>query len=175
MNRYGKPLLAALLLALATDAFAAEKATLARDSELRSKALSDAPVITKLKANASVSIESRTGAWAKVTTTDRRTGYVRLLNLRTQSAQKGNSGISALASTFRTGSSGQSVATGVKGMSAEQLTGAAPSPEQLAKLAALRETDARARSAAGSAGLSAQTVAYLPAPADASSDGNTEQ
>jgi len=170
MNRYGKTLLAALLLALASDALAGERATLARDSELRSKALGDAPVVARLKASTAVTIDSRVGAWAKVTTADRKAGYVRLLNLRTQSAQKGNSGVGALASAFRTGSSGQSVATGVKGMSAEQLTAAEPSPAQLAKLAELRESDAQARSTAAAAGLAAQTVAYLPPPATGSDD-----
>lgn len=174
MNRYGRPLLAALLLALAGNALAAERATLARDSELRSKALSDAPVITRLKASAAVTIDSRTGAWAKVTTADRKVGYVRLLNLRTQSAQKGNSGVSALTSVFRTGSSGQSVATGVKGMSAEQLTAAEPSPEQLAQLANLREKESQARSSAASAGLSAKTVAYLPPPVDNQTNGKDD-
>jgi uncharacterized protein YgiM (DUF1202 family) len=166
MNRYGKPLLAALLLALASDALAAERATLARDSELRSKALGDAPVITRLKANTAVTVDSRTGAWAKVTTAERKVGYVRLLNLRTQSAQKGSSGVSALTSAFRTGSSGQSVATGVKGMSAEQLTAAEPSSEQLAQLTNLRQQESQARSGAAAAGLTAQTVAYLPPPVD---------
>jgi hypothetical protein len=89
---------------------------------------------------------------------------VRLLNLRTRSAVAGNSGLGALTSAFRTGSSGQSVATGVKGMSAEQLTDAQPAPEQVAKLSAFRDTDSNVRSGAASAGLKAQQVAYLPVP-----------
>lgn len=166
MNHFAKKVLLALLLATATDAaLAADKATLARNSELRSKALSDAPVITVLKANSTVTINSRSGAWAQVSTSDRKSGYVRLLNLRTVSTQKGNSGVGALASTFRTGSSGQSVATGVKGMSSEQLTSAQPAPEQVQKLATLRAADSDVRNAAAGAGLNAQQIAFLPAPA----------
>lgn len=165
MNHFAKTGLLALLLAITTDAaLAADKATLARNSELRSKALSDAAVITVLKANSTVTINSRSGAWAQVSTSDRKSGYVRLLNLRTVSTQKGNSGVGALVSTFRTGSSGQSVATGVKGMSSEQLGNAQPSPEQVQKLALVRESESNVRNGAAAAGLNAQQVAYLPAP-----------
>jgi uncharacterized protein YgiM (DUF1202 family) len=75
MNLSARTLLAALLLAFTAEtALAAESATLARDSELRSKALSDAPVVLKLKANTAVTINSRSGAWAYVTTSDRKIG-----------------------------------------------------------------------------------------------------
>lgn len=150
---------------------AAEKATLARDSDLRSKALGNASVVAALKAGSAVSINSRSGAWANVTSAEGKSGYVRLLNLRTSSAQKGDSGLNALASTFRTGASGYSVATGVKGMSESDLTGATPSPEQVAKLATFRKSEQDARSTAASAGLKVKQVAYLPAPAK---DGNEE-
>lgn len=166
MNRSGK-LLAGLLLAIstATPALAADKATLARDSELRAKALGDAVVIATLKANSAVTVNQRSGAWAQVTSSDGKSGYVRLLNLRSVSTAKGDSGAGALASVFRTGSSGKSVATGVKGMSDEELTGATPSPEQVAQLATLRASEKDARSGATAAGLKATPVAYLPTPA----------
>lgn len=165
MNRYAS-LLAALLLATATEAaFAAdEKATIARDTDLRSKALGDAPVVTALKASTPVIVKSRSGAWAQVTTADGKTGYVRLLSLRTSSGQTGDRGLGSLIGVFKTGASGQNVATGVKGMSAEELTTASPSPEQVEKLNALRESDKSARSAAALVGLKAKKVDYLAAP-----------
>lgn len=174
MNRSGKWLATLLLLASTDAALAAEKATIARDTELRSKALGDAAVVQALKAGTPVTINTRSGAWAQVSGSDGKTGYVRLLNLRSVSTQKGDSGVGALANVFRTGSSGRSVATGVKGMSEEQLTGATPSPEQAEKLSTLRVSEKDARSTAALAGLKATQVAWLPAPAtDKNSGGNT--
>lgn len=168
MNHAGKWLAALLLATLslqAGGALAADSATVARDTELREKPLNDAAVVTSIKAKAKVSVQSRSGAWALVVAGDGKKGYVRLLNLRTASSQKGESGVGSLASVFRTGSSGNSVSTGVKGMSEEDLTGAQPAPAEVAKLATFRAADGDARDSARLAGLKAVTVDYLPAPA----------
>lgn len=170
MNHAGsrKTLLLAAALGLAVAggiAAAAEKATIARDTDLRAKPLNDAAVVVPLKAQTAVSVESRSGAWAQVSVGGK-TGYVRLLNLRTQSAQKGDSGVKAVASVFRTGSSGHSVSTGVKGLSEEDLTGAAANPEQVKKLATYAAAKNDATESAQAAGLRATQVAYLPAPTD---------
>lgn len=164
MNHIAR-LLVPLLLAASAGALAAEKATLARDTEMRAKALSDAVVVMPLKSGAAVTLVTRSGAWAQVTTAEGKTGWVRLLNLRTSGTQKGDSGAASLASLFKTGSSGRSVATGVKGMSDEELTGATPSPEQVERLSKLRVTPDDARASATRAGLKAKDVAYLAAPA----------
>lgn len=164
MNPAGK-LLAALLLVTGSSAATAETATLARDTTLHEKPLGNAAVVGTLKAQSLVTVDARKGAWAKVTTTDGKTGHLRILNLRSTSTQKGDSGVSALASVFRTGSSGSSVATGVKGMSAEELTGAAPNEAELQKLQGLRVSEDEARRSAGRAGLKPVDVAELPAPA----------
>lgn len=165
MNRCGKLLAALLLSALAGTALAAGNATVARDTELREKPLGDAPVVAPLKAKTTVTVASRNGAWAQVTTADGKKGYVRLLNLRTGSGQKGDSGVGALASVFKTGSSGNTVATGVKGMSEEALTGATPDAAQVEKLAGYKASEKSARDGAKAAGLKAQKIDYLPAPA----------
>lgn len=168
MNRSGRMLPALLLAAsavFASAAGAADPATLARDTDLRAKPLNDAAVIAPLKAKAAVSVVSRSGAWAQVTTADGKSGYVRLLNLRTGSSQKGDSGVGALASVFKTGSSGNNVATGVKGMSEGDLTGATPAPQEVEKLGDYKASDKDARAGAKAAGLKAQQVGYLAAPA----------
>lgn len=157
-------LAAALGLAVAGSiAGAADKATIARDTDLRAKPFNDATVVAPLKAQTAVSIQSRSGAWAQVTVGSK-TGYVRLLNLRTQSAQKGDSGVQSVASVFRTGSSGHSVSTGVKGLSEEDLTGAVANPEQVKKLATYAVAKNDATESAQAAGLKETQVAYLPAP-----------
>lgn len=160
MNHAGRTL-AALLLALASAGAGADAATVARNTDMRAKPLNDAAVVASLKAQANVEVLERGGAWAQVRSADGKTGWVRLLNLRTSSGQKGDSGVGALASVFRTGSSGSSVSTGVKGLSEEDLTGAKPNADEARKLAALRATDDDARRSAKDAGLKAHNVKYL--------------
>lgn len=162
MNHVARTL--ALLLAITSGSVFAESATLARDTPLHEKPLRDAAVVATLKAGALVNVDTRQGAWAKVTTADGKQGHVRILNLRSAGGQKGDSGVSALASVFRTGSSGTSVATGVKGMSAEELTGAEPDEAELRELHRLRASEEDARRAARQAGLKAIEVAELPPP-----------
>lgn len=163
-NKNAWLLATALGLAMASSlASAADQATIARDTDLRAKPLNDAAVVAPLKAQTAVSIQSRSGAWAQVTVGGK-TGYVRLLNLRTASGQKGDSGVKSVASVFRTGSSGHSVSTGVKGLSEEDLTGAEANPEQVKKLATFAAGKDDATAAAQAAGLKPTQVAWLPAP-----------
>lgn len=169
MSHAGKHL-AALLLAIlsvgAGHALAADAATVARDTELRAKPVNDADVVARLKAQARVGVQSRSGAWAQVTTADGKSGYVRLLNLRTASGQKGDSGVGSIASVFKTGSSGNTVSTGVKGLNEEDLTGAQPAPEQAKKLDGLKADPKEAKDGARLAGLKSKAIDYLPTPDD---------
>lgn len=154
-----------MLLALlgSATALAVEIATIARDVALRDKPLvTGAVVVPLLKTGTGVFVEAREGAWARVKTSDGKIGYVHLLNLRTSSGQQGASGISTVASVFATGSSGTSVATGVKGLSAEELRTGKPNPKAVATVAGYRVDAATARKAAAAAGLKQKTVAYLP-------------
>lgn len=139
----------------------AETGTLLKDSELRAKPLGDADVVLMLKAKDKVEITARQGAWASVTANGQN-GWVRLLNVRTGSGQRGESGVGALASVFRTGSSGNTVSTGVKGLSEEQLKNAKPNPEEAARLNTFMESETDARSFARQAKLASHQVGYLP-------------
>lgn len=163
MNPAGK-FLAALLLIAGSAAATAETAKLARDTTLHTQPLGNATVVATLKAHSIVTVDARKGAWAKVTTMDGKTGHLRILNLRSASTQKGDSGVGALANVFRTGSSGSSVATGVKGMSAEELTSAEPDEAELQKLHSLRTSKDEAQRSATQEGLKPVDVAELPAP-----------
>ena len=141
----------------------AEPGTLLKDSELRSKPLGDADIVLMLKARDKVEITTRQGAWAGVQTSNGKQGWVRLLNVRTGSGQRGESGVGALASVFRTGSSGNTVSTGVKGLSEEQLKNAKPNPEEAARLNTFMESETDARNFARQAKLATHQVGYLPA------------
>ncbi len=63
----------------------------------------------------------------------------------------------------KTGSSGNTVSTGVKGLSEEQLKNAKPNPEEARRLGNYKDTEADARSFARQGKLVAQKVDYLPA------------
>lgn len=162
MNRNGWRAALALAGLLAGGLAAAETGTLLRDSELREKPFGDAAVVVELKAKDSVEIVARQGAWAQVKGGGQ-TGWVRLLNVRTGSGQRGEAGVGALASVFKTGSSGTTVTTGVKGLSEEKLNNAAPNPAEAQRLTQYRETEAGARSFAKAAKLATQDVPFFDA------------
>ncbi len=140
----------------------AEPASLLKDGEMRTKPLGDAEVVVVLKAREKVEITARKGAWANVQTSKGQTGWVRLLNLRTGSGQKGDAGVGAIASLFKTGSSGTTVSTGVKGLSEEKLKNAQPDEEEAKRLDKYKNTSSDARSYAKQGKLSAEQINYLP-------------
>lgn len=152
--------LAGLVLGTAASA---EPGTLLKADSLRAKPFGDAEVIGTLKAKDKVDITARKGAWANVQVPAGKSGWIRVLNIRTGSGKSGDSGVGAIASLFKTGSSGNTVSTGVKGLSEEQLTNAEPNPEEAKRLSKYKNTDADARNFAKQAKLSAQQVDYLPA------------
>lgn len=140
----------------------AEPATLLKTSELRSQPLGSASVVSMLQAKDTVDVVARQGAWASVKTSAGKTGWVRVLNLRTGSGQRGDAGIGTIASVFKTGSSGNTVSTGVKGLSAEQLQSATPNPAEAERLNGFAAKENDARSFAKQGKLADKKVDYLP-------------
>ena len=153
----------ALAATLASGALPAETGTVLRKTELRAEPLGSAQVLAQLAAKAEVEVGERKGAWAAVTTGEGASGWVRVLAIRTGSGERGASGAGSLASVFRTGSSGQTVTTGVKGLSAEQLRNASPDAAELARLDALATNADDARRFAAEANLQPREVEYLTA------------
>lgn len=139
-----------------------ELASLSRDSELMEKPETGSKTVAKLKAKTEVQVLNRSGAWAEVITDKQEQGFVRLLNLRTSGQARGNSGINTLVKSFRTGSSGQSVATGVKGMSSEELNSSKVDEEQVKQLASLKADSKQAQNEAKANGLKTKDVPELP-------------
>lgn len=155
---------AGMLLGLTLAAAAqAEPASLIKADSLRAQAAGEADVIGKLAARTPVDIQSRKGAWAQVKTSTGQIGWLRLLNLRTGSGQKGESGLGAVASLFKTGSSGTTVSTGVKGLSEEKLKHAEPDAAEAKRLDRYKGTENDARRYAAQARLNSQTISYLDA------------
>jgi len=158
--------LAALVLALGvSDAIAQETGFAIRQTEVKKEPFSDAQTVGILEEKAQVKVLSRQGGWVQVESGGAVSGWVRMLSIRTNSGQSSVvSGLKSLFSVARTGSSGTTVTTGVRGLDKEQIQNAKPNPEELKKLAALAATRADAeRFAAGSPQLRNQAVEYLPA------------
>jgi hypothetical protein len=152
----------AVLAALLAGPALAEPGALLRDSELRARPFGDAAVVAQLKAKQGVEIVARQGAWVQVKA-GASTGWVRVLNVRTGSGQRGDAGVDQLASVFRTGSSGTAVSTGVKGLSEEKLKTAEPSPTEARRLDQFRANESGARAFAQQGKLAAQDVPFFDA------------
>src|SRR3954471_25082797 len=112
----------------------AEPATVIRATELKSEPATDATTMAQLAENSAVDTLERKGGWTKVKTKSGE-GWVKMLALRYGGTVKsGDSGIGRLFSVARTGSSGTTVTTGVRGLDGDQIKTAQPNAAELKKL-----------------------------------------
>jgi len=152
----------ALVAALGAGAVLAETGTVLKDTQLRASPLASADVVAELKAKDNVEITARQGAWAGVKTQAGAEGWARVLNLRTGSAQAAvGGGGDQLASLFLTGSTGTTVSTGVKGLSADQLMSAYANHAEVGLLDGYATSNSDASQFAAEVPLATQQVAYL--------------
>jgi hypothetical protein len=155
-----------MVCGLAPTAASAEKGQIIRAGDLLAQPFIDAPSAAKLTASQPVTIVERRGPWVSVQANGK-TGWVRLLNLRLEPAVAGltppstASRPSGLSSLMRTGSSGRTVTTGVKGMDEEDIRASTPNYEELTLLEGLGVDAAEARASAEKAKLAERSVAYL--------------
>ena len=160
--------LAVMVCGLAPTAASAEKGQIIRAGDLLAQPFIDAPSAAKLTASQPVAIVERRGPWVSVQANGK-TGWVRLLNLRLEPAvavagrtpPSTASRPSGLSSLMRTGSSGRTVTTGVKGMDEEDIRASTPNYEELTLLEELGVDAAEARASAEKAKLAERSVAYL--------------
>lgn len=162
-----RPLLTLLLCGLSLAA-QADPAHVIRATELKAKPFSDAATLAPLAVKAVVDVQAREGGWYKVQAGGKQ-GWVRMTALRLGdgSAKPGDTGVgSALQflNTGRSGSSGVTVATGVRGLDAADVTNAVPDPKAVEKLDTLAVPADDARRYAAEQKLKAQKIAYLPDP-----------
>lgn len=153
---------------LAVSAHAEQTAYTVRSTEIKQQPFSDAPTVATLSENTQVNILSRQGGWMNISS-EQGSGWVRLLSLRSSStaSKKGDSGLISLLNVGRTGSSGVTVATGVRGLSEEDLKNARPNPRELEKLRRYAVNKPQAQNFAHAAKLKTQQMDYQP------SDGNS--
>ena len=137
-----------------------ESALVIRAGDLMAQPFIDAAKVAPVAANQPVVILQRRGGWVNVQV-DGKTGWLRALNLRLAPGTSGS--LSRAAANFRTGSSGQTVTTGVKGLDEEMIRNAAVDPVQLARLTALAVPESAARGTAVRKKLVENTFDYLKA------------
>lgn len=155
---------------------AAETATTIKETELKKEPFSDAATLVTLPARTSVEILKRQGGWTEVKPAAADKGWVRMLNLRmgdgTAKQGDGGAGIGALFNVARSGSSGTTVATGVRGLdiTKDTLQNASPNPNELKRMHGYRMSKAEALKLASSAKLRTQSVAYMESDSGHSPD-----
>ncbi len=134
-----------------------------RSTEIKKQPYSDAQTLATLAEKSSVKIVLRKGGWVSISSTQG-SGWVKMLNLRSNSAseERGDNGLRSLFNMGRSGSSGITVATGVRGLSEEDLKTASPNPNELAKMKNYAVSQTQAEKFARSGKLSSQTLEYIP-------------
>jgi len=158
--------LAALVFALGVaPAFAQETGFAVRQTEVKKEPFSDAETVGTLAEKSQVKVFGRQGGWMQVES-GALSGWTRMLSIRMNSGQSSiASGLKSLFSVARSGSSGTTVTTGVRGLDKEQIQNAKPNPEELKKLAGFTATQGEAEQfAAGNPQLKNRKIDYLRQP-----------
>lgn len=149
-----------IILLCASALALADPGSVTRATDLKDKPFLDAPTVTRLAAGSRVEVQTRKGAWAQVSTRDGKSGWLKILNLRsaTGSTGSGLGGVNQLLSVAKTGSSGNTVTTGVKGLSAEQIKNARPNPQEVQRMKSYGASSEDAQRFARSNRLEARSV-----------------
>jgi len=144
----------------------AEPAVVNRATELKKEPATDAPTVAELAENAAVDAGERKGGWTRVKTPGGAEGWVKMLLLRyggPGTAKAGDTGLSQMFNVARTGTSGTTVTTGVRGLDAEQISNAQPNAASWARWRASPPRRKLRAAFARRAKLQARQVDY-PAP-----------
>jgi hypothetical protein len=170
MRRILLSLLAAFSIALPVQAQDEQGATVLRDTELRAEPYADAAVLARLKARSKLTILQRKGGWYQARDSRNRTGWLRMSTIRLGSGAAAGSANGGLGqtlrflSTGRSGSSGVTVATGIRGLDSADVANATPDHEAVKQLDRYRVSSAAARSFALNASLRSQRLGYIKEP-----------
>jgi hypothetical protein len=160
--RISRAFFGAIALAIVAFPAAAEEGAVIRADELKAMPFIDAATAAKVPANQPVTIVSRKGGWIEVRANGQ-TGWLRMLNVRLAAGSSPAQGQAQVrsASLLRTGSSGKTVTTGIKGLGEEDLQNASPDPAQLAKLGDFSVAASEASANAHASGLVEQQVEFV--------------
>ena len=155
------------LLLLPLLAGAGEAAQTLTNIELKQEPFIDAQTIATLPAATAVEVITRQGGWMRIKPASGAEGWLKMSSIKLGSGTadaKGESGLGSLLNAARSGRSGNTgvtVATGVRGLSPEDLKNAKPAPEAVKKLDSFPNGKKEAESFASSGKLKSQAVEYL--------------
>lgn len=168
MNRHGIRLTFLLFgLIMSSFVFAGESGQTVTSVDLKVEPFSDANTLSNLAAKTVVDVLKRQGGWLQVKTVDGASGWVKMTGIKLDGAGTSKSGDSGLANainmaqTGRSGNTGITVATGVRGLTPDDLKNAKPNPGEVTRLDSFTVTKAEAESFARSANVSRHSVDYL--------------
>jgi hypothetical protein len=155
-----------LYASLAAPVYAWEVAYTVRNTEIKQLPFSDATTVGTLDEKASVNVMSRQGGWVKINS-KKGNGWVRMLSLRGDNTARksGDTGLQSLINVGRSGSSGITMTTGIRGLSEEDLKNAHPNPGEFEKLKNYAASKAKAEKFAHDGKLKTQQLDYLPSSA----------
>ncbi|MGZ8967502.1 MAG: hypothetical protein ACXW1C_06295 [Gallionella sp.] len=157
-----KTMVLLLLSGITLPAWADSVGYTVRSTDIKPKPFSDAATLATLPEKSSVTIVQRKGGWVRISS-PKGNGWVKMLNLRSSSTRSGDTGLQSLFNVGRTGSSGITVATGVRGLSSEDLQNAPPNPAEFAKLKNYAVNNQQANKFAQAGELQSQALAFIPA------------
>ena len=156
-----KQKLFALLIALCcSSAMAADTGVVLKPDQLRADAFSDAKVVGNVNKNDAVDIVNKKGAWLQIKSAGK-TGWVRLLTVKRNSAGGNNvAGVVGVA-TGRNGTGKVVSTTGIRGLSAEDLKTAQFNEAETAKLESYTVSADQVKQYAASGGLTSRQYPYF--------------
>jgi hypothetical protein len=147
----------------------AESAVTLKETELKKEAAIDSPTLATLPGKSRVEVLKRQGGWTQIKPTSelQSQGWVKMFSLKygdpSTKSDDGSALGSSLFNVARSGSSGTTVTTGVKGLeiTKESLQNASPNRSELKLMHGYSVSKAEALQLASSGGLQKQSVPYL--------------
>jgi hypothetical protein len=166
----------AALACAAPAAQAQEAAVTKRATELREAPGDTGRSLAALPAQTPLTrMNERKGPWVQVKTEAGQTGWLHLFDVgpasgaaNTQAGGGSGTGSNVLRNVtglFSKGSTTSTSASGIRGVTAEDIANAQPNPAAVNQMEALRQTEDQARRFASGAAIAAVSVEPLPAPA----------
>ncbi|MDP2246493.1 MAG: SH3 domain-containing protein [Nitrosomonadales bacterium] len=150
-------------------------------ADLKQHPFSDAPTITNLASDTELEVIKRQGGWMQVKS-GANEGWLKMtaVKLGTGAATQGKGGgglgtLFNLATTGRSGSSGVTVTTGIRGLGQEELKNAQPDHAAVQKMETFVGARNEAASFASGGKLQAQKVEYLGAATAAANVNSSNQ
>ena len=160
-------LLGAVLLTIGT-ALAGDGGSVLKADDLKTEPFRDAKTLGSLAAGDRVEILNKQGGWFRVKSA-KGSGWVRMLSIRRGAPREGGDDVAGLLglASGRAGTGRVVAATGIRGLSEEELKAAQYDEAELKKVESYATTWPEAERFAASGKLGARKVDYLPAPGSA--------